>query len=199
MKKNTKIALTVGGLALSLPFLFGFGGTPPPKKKTTPKPKPKPTPKPKRPEGHPAPFGGKCYPEDEGGEGLYDKAYWDAGNTATERARIFEAFEALGYKTPDDRDTMNDLGPDGNLAGGDDVPNSEAKRFQNEYNAVSRSGRIGLLIPSKKMGGLDPDGLVGPCTLNAISLVVEELSREGVGVNNFQEAVEAAKERGFKP
>lgn len=195
MKKNTKIALTVSGLALTLPFLFGFGGTPPPKKKTTPKPKPKP----KRPEGHPAPFGGKCYPEDEGGEGLYDKAYWDAGNTATERARIFEAFEALGYETPSDRDTMNDLGPDGNLAGGDDVPSSEVKRFQNEYNAVSSSGRIGLLTPSKKMGGLDPDGLVGPCTLNAISLVVEELSREGVGVNNFQEAVEAAKERGFKP
>ena len=94
---------------------------------------------------------------------------------------------------------MNDLGPDGNLAGDDDVPNAEVKRFQKEYNAVSRSGRIGLLTPSKSMGGLDPDGLVGACTLNAISLIVEELSREGIGVNNFQEAVKAATDRGFKP
>jgi len=198
MAKNTTKYVALGGLVLALPFLFGFGGTPPPKKKITPKKK-TPAPKPKRPSGHPAPFGAKCYPEDKGGEGLYDKAYWDAGNTKTERARIFEAFEALGYKTPSDRDTMNDLGPDGNLAGDDDVPNSEVKRFQNEYNAVSRSGRVGLLTPSKKMGGLDPDGLVGPCTLNAISLIVEELARDGVGVSNFQEAVQAAKERGFKP
>jgi len=98
MEKNTKTAILVGGIVLALPVLLGFGAS---TKKTTPKkttPKKTKTSKPKRPDGHPAPFGSQCYPEEEGGAGAYDKAYWDAGNTATERARIFEALKPLDTK-----------------------------------------------------------------------------------------------------
>lgn len=135
-----------------------------------------------RPSGNPPPYGFACFPPDYGGSNAYDKAYWDTGGDTAARARIFEAFEELGYQTPTNRDTMNELGPLGSgtpgsggglLGGGDDVPNSEVSRFQNDYNSVARWGKF-----LTGMGGLDVDGLVGPCTLNGMKYVLDNLGNE---------------------
>jgi hypothetical protein len=137
----------------------------------------------KRPAGHPSPYGKACYPPKWGGSNAYDQDYWGGGPAG--RQQIFDAFTVLGYATPTDRDTMNDLGPDasgkvagdegfdaGSALGGDnDVPNPEVKRFQKNYNAVSRWKNF-----TSGMGGLDEDGLVGPCTLNGIRLVLDNLA-----------------------
>jgi len=128
-----------------------------------------------RPSGDPAPFGHACFPPAYGGSNKYDTAYWEAGGTDVARARIFDAFEGLGYSTPGDRDTMNALGPDNALGGGDDIPNPEVSKFQGDYNAVSRWNQF---VPKTQMGGLDQDGKVGPCTLNALKLVHDNLGEE---------------------
>lgn len=172
-----KIAIgvaVVGGVGVGAWLLWpreAKAGAPPDQPQPPPPPPPGPSPKPGgRPSGHPSPYGKSCYPPGYGGSNRYDTAYWDAGGTSAARARIFEAFEELGYQTPTDRDTMNHPGADGELGGEPDVPNEEVRRFQRDYNAVSRSGQfVGT------MGGLDMDGLVGPCTLNALKLVLDNL------------------------
>lgn len=146
--------------------------TPPPGPVVPPQPPPDPTPPKTRPDGDPAPFGHACFPPAYGGSNRYDTTYWEAGGTAVARARIFDAFEGLGYSTPADRDTMNELGPDAELGGGDDVPNPEVTKFQRDYNTVSRWNQF---VPKAQMGGLDQDGKVGPCTLNALKLVHDNL------------------------
>jgi len=145
---------------------------PSPEPDVVPPTPPAPTPTPQRPSGHPSPYGKSCYPPAYGGTNAYDTAYWEAGGTAAARQRIFDHFESLGYQTPGDRDTMNDLGPDGKL-GNDDIPNAEARRFQKNYNTVSRWGGY---LPKSTMGGLDEDGMVGPCTLNALKLAFENIT-----------------------
>lgn len=134
-----------------------------------------PTPKPTgKPAGSPPPYGDSCFPENMGGAQRYDYEYWDkGGNVVAARQGIFDAFESLGYDTPTNRSTMNDPGPDAVLGGGDDVPNSEVTRFQKDYNKVSRAGKF---TPGVKMGGLWEDGLVGPCTLNGLKYVMDNLS-----------------------
>lgn len=114
--------------------------------------------RPQRPPGHPPPWGGSCRSPDN----AYDANFWDSKQT------ILDAFDILGYETPTDRETMNRLGPDGELGGGDDVLNPEVRRFQKDYNKVSRAGKF---LPD--MGGLDEDGLVGPCTLNGLKVVLD--------------------------
>lgn len=140
---------------------------------------------PKRPPGNPSPFGGSCMPEGFGGTGQYDKTFWNS------QQKILDAFDALGYQTPTDRPTMNALGGDGALGGGDDVSNPEVTRFQKEYNAVSRWGNF---LPKTQMGGLDPDGLVGPCTLNGLKLVLDN-----TGDDDWEGIVSTASSEGFKP
>jgi len=127
-----------------------------------------------KPSGSPPPYGDSCFPEDMGGTQAYDTSYWDKGGDVVKaREGIFTAFESLGYQTPTDRSTMNDPGPNAELGGGDDIPNSEVKRFQKDYNKVSRAGKF---TPGVKMGGLWEDGLVGPCTLNGLKYVMDNLS-----------------------
>lgn len=125
---------------------------------------PKPSGGSSRPAGDPPPYGKSCNPPEYGGSNAYDKGYWNS------MEKILQAFSALGYATPSDRPTMNQLGPNAALGGGDDVPNPEVTRFQRDYNAVSKWKQF-----MGNMGGLDPDGLVGPCTLNAIKLVLDNL------------------------
>lgn len=129
--------------------------------------------KPKRPPGHPPPYGSLCRPSAYGGKSRYDTSYWEVGSEDEIRERIFEAFESLGYETPEDRDTMNDPGApgDGLGAAGEvpDLPSEEVRRFQKDYNRASRAKFLA------DMGGLDEDGFVGPCTLNAIVYVRENL------------------------
>lgn len=130
-----------------------------------------------RPSGDPPPYGKSCMPPGYGGSNAYDAAYWNS------RQKILQAFSALGYQTPTDRDTMNALGPNGMLGGDDDVPNPEVTRFQRDYNAVSKDKQF-----LASMGGLDPDGLVGPCTLNALKLVLDNL-----GGLQWPQVVQSAK------
>ena len=140
-----------------------------------------------RPPGQPP--GGNCNKPAQ----VYDFAYWDAGGQTIARQRIFTHFKDLGYATPTDRDTMNALGADNALGsdpsipGSADIPNEEVRRFQKEYNAVSRWGKF-----LSGMGGLDRDGLVGPCTLNGIKYVDDNLDGR-----NWQDLVGEAKAAGF--
>ena len=143
---------------------------PPRKKVVPPAPKPTPSQRDKKPSGHPPPYLKQCFPPSAGGGNKYNTAYWDAGGTPTARARVFAGFEGLGYTTPSDRDTMNALGPDAKLGGGDDIPNNEVKRFQIDYNAVSVAEQF-----ATDMGGLIQDGLVGPCTLNGMKYVMDSM------------------------
>jgi len=141
----------------------------------------------KRPPGEPPnPTGKSCLVHDD----AYDQAYWDAGGTAAARARIFSAFEEGGYSTPTNRDTMNELGSDQALGGNDDLPNPEVERFQNEYNAVSRWGGH-----RSAMGGLRPDGFVGPCTINGLKYAIIDADTP----ETWQEIVAKAKAAGFNP
>ncbi len=142
-----------------------------------------------RPAGHPSPFGKGCYPPAYGGQNRYDTAYWEAGGTPTARQRIFDHFESFGYQTPADRDTMNALGEDEQLGGGDDIPNEEVRRFQKNYNTVSRWGGF---LPKSTMGGLDQDGKVGPCTLNGLKLAFDNISDK-----DWPELIAEAKNAGY--
>lgn len=164
-KKSSYLGIAAAGAAgLGLYFLFGKkakAATP----LVVPAPPVEPAPvKPsnKRPPGSPPPQGAGC------ADGQYDAAFWNS------RASILNAFDSLGYATPQDRDTMNKLGADNALGGGDDVSNPEVVRFQNDYNKVSKRGEF-----APKMGGLDPDGLVGPCTLNGMKYVLDNLGSNG--------------------
>lgn len=187
MSRRAKIAtgtiagiLVVGGLIAFWPAK-ATAATP-----TPDKPKPKPTGG-KRPGGEPPnPTGKSCLVHDD----AYDQPFWDTGGTAAARQRIFDAFASGGYATPTGRDTMNELGGDGALGGDDDLPNPEVKRFQNEYNAVSRWGNY-----RTNMGGLSPDGFVGPCTINGIKYAVIDADTN----KTWQEIVADAKAEGFNP
>lgn len=98
-------------------------------------------------------------PGDPRGVCAFDAAFFPTVGSVKQR------FAELGYAVPD-RPTMNDLGPDGQLGGGDDLPNDAVRQFQVEYNVVSAKGLLGPMG-----GGLAMDGFVGPCTLSAIQNV----------------------------
>lgn len=142
----------------------------------------------KRPTGSPPPIGGACMPPEYGGSNAYDTSFWQSGDVG--RQQILDAFSSLGYATPAGRMTMNDPGPDGILgsAAKDDVPNPEVTRFQKNYNAVSRWGQF-----AANMRGLDTDGKVGPCTLNGMQLVLNNLA----GLQ-WPQVVQAAAVDGYK-
>lgn len=137
-----------------------------------PSPAPKPQ-TPSRPAGNPP-----------GGDS-YDGDYW--GATGDERLiSIRQHFVDLGYPVEVGPWPMNILGPKGNveltnidktkgkLGGGDDVPNATVKKFQHEYNMVSRLNKAEKLY-AQSMGGLDEDGYVGPYTLNGLRYAVDNL------------------------
>lgn len=105
-----------------------------------------------RPDGDP--LGRACH------QGEYNEAYWPT------QASVKGTFAMLGYPVPD-RPTMNELGPDGALGGGDDVPNPVVVQFQDDYNAMSGIGVLGNMA-----GGLNTDGFVGPCVLNGLENVL---------------------------
>lgn len=105
-----------------------------------------------RPDGDP--LGRACH------DGEYNEAFWPT------QASVKGTFAQLGYPVPD-RPTMNELGPDGALGGGDDVPNPVVVQFQDDYNAMSGRGVLGNMG-----GGLNTDGFVGPCVLNGLENVL---------------------------
>ena len=147
-------------------------------------PKVRPT---SKPPGSPPPYGDSCFPPNMGGTQAYDHTFWDAGGTVPARERIFSFFSQFGYATPADRSTMNDPGPDAALGGGDDVPNAEVKRFQKNYNEGSRNN----LFPN--MGGLWEDGYVGPCTLNGLKYVDDQIAVAGGNPEDWQDLVAGTK------
>lgn len=147
------------------------------------------------PEPKKGPLGGGRPKGDPPGGDSYDSAYWGSGNSA--RQKILLHFKALGYSVPIDRDTMNELGADGKLGGGDDIPNPEVKRFQHDYNNVSRIGGdmvLGHPVPTG-MGGLSEDGFVGPYVLNGLKYLNEN---SFLGMAQWAEAKKQAAQKGFK-
>jgi len=152
---------------------------------------PKPTPqKPTRPPG--ATFRGDSY----------DGDFW--GSTGDERLKkIREFFKKFGYAVEVGPWPMNKLGPKcedgkvelknqdgttGCLGGGDDQPSAVVRQFQKDYNAVSFSK-----IFVSNMGGLDPDGLVGPYTLNGLRYVNENLQGK-----LWPDVIQEASLKGYK-
>jgi len=111
-------------------------------------------PKPTAPRPPGDPLGRDC----DGGE--YNESYWPT------QASVKGTFAMLGYPVPN-RPTMNELGPDGSIGGGDDVPNPVVMQFQDDYNAMSDRGVLGNMA-----GGLRTDGFVGPCVLNGLENVL---------------------------
>lgn len=106
--------------------------------------------------------------------GNYDHSYWEKGSPGASARFIREHFVSMGYPVIIDDTPMNELGRDGKLGGGDDVPNENVRQFQSDYNAVSRAGIAGHPGIPNYMKGLDEDGLVGPNTLNGLQLVQQE-------------------------
>jgi len=97
---------------------------------------------------------------------------------------IRQAFADLGYLAQSEvnNQPLNDVGPDGILGGGDDLPSSTVSLFQGEFNAVARAG---LVDPSTRWR-VTVDGFVGPQTLNALELV---LPAPGNAVQRWQDLV----------
>ncbi len=96
---------------------------------------------------------------------------------------VLEAFAAMGYPVPVDRPTMNALGKDGKLGGGDDEPSIAVARFQDDYNAASAEGVLGPMA-----GGLAVDGYVGPCVLSAIQHV-----HNAMGLAGWRDVIEVVR------
>lgn len=90
----------------------------------------------------------------------YSRDFWPT------QVSIKNRFAELGYAVPTDRNTMNKLGPDGKIGGGDDVYSHVVAMFQDHYNLMSGRQMLGA-----SAGGLKVDGFVGGCTLNAIENV----------------------------
>jgi len=135
-----------------------------------------PKPSSKRPSGNP--------PGPSGSPG-YDAQYWDTIGAAGIRSH----FKEFGYPVEVMDAPLNDLGPDGSLGGGDDLSNETVRRFQKDYNAVSRSKLF-----ASGMGGLDPDGYVGPHTLNALKFI-----KDNLGGKTWLDVVRDAANKGFRP
>lgn len=145
----------------------------------TPKPAPEKVPTvtdPKRPAGKP-PRGDS-----------YDGAYWGPDLDA-QMTNIRQHFADLGYDVEVVPAPMNYMGPKGReeienypsgdpgkIGGGDDKPDETVRKFQREYNIVSRLNKAEKLYPDN-MGGLNTDGFVGPQTLNALRYANEKLPK----------------------
>jgi len=141
-------------------------------------------PSPPIPQNKPMPYWKKAGSTSRGSN--YDGAFWGAtGEKRLEKIRQF--FSNFGYPVEVGPWPMNVLGPagaveltnkpgsdpaKGKLGGDDDQPNATVKKFQEQYNAVSKARLFG---GSNKMGGLAPDGLVGPYVLNGLRFVKENL------------------------
>ncbi len=134
-----------------------------------------PGPRPERESGQPA--------GDPPNGSRYDEAYW--GSTSEARLiSIRQHIADLGYTIPVSAHPVNILGPKGTvefenidgsmgkLGGDDDTPNATARKFQREYNAISRLNQAEKFVPGS-MGGLAADGLVGPYTLNGLRAAKE--------------------------
>jgi hypothetical protein len=150
------------------------------------------------PPNQPMPYWKRAGSTDRGS--TYEGAWWGAtGEKRLEKIRQF--FSNFGYPVEVGPWPMNVLGPAGEveltnkpgsvpemgkLGGGDDQENPIVEKFQKEYNAVSKAHLFG---GSKKMGGLAPDGLVGPYVLNGLRFV-----KENLGAKLWKDVVaEAAK------
>lgn len=127
------------------------------------------TPSIKRPSGDPPPGGCR--------DGWYDTTFWDAGTPEDARQRIVDVFHQIGYSF------LGTTKTDGTFK-----RSGTAKQFQEDYNLVSRSGEF-----RPNMGGVAMDGLVGPCTLTALSYVLTAPGEKGP--YNFATIARAERER----
>jgi len=151
--------------------------------------------------GSPTPYWKKAGDPPRGSS--YDGAYW--GADGDERlTTIRKYFSDFGYAVDVGPWPMNVLGPKGSveltnypgstpakgkLGGFDDKPNPIVEKFQRDYNAVSQAKKFG---GTAKMGGLAPDGAVGPLTLNGLRFV-----KENLGGKMWKDVVAQAAQAGY--
>lgn len=152
----------------------------------SPEPPPKKTSK--RPSGNPP-----------GGDS-YDADYWGS-NTIERMTKIRQYFADLGYSVEVGPWPMNKIGPKGTmevknqdgtigrLGGNDDESNDTVRKFQNDYNAVSRCKEL-----SGVSGGLAPDGLVGYFSLNGL-----RAAHDSLGAKTWQDVLKTCANKGFTP
>lgn len=119
----------------------------------------------------------------------WDANYWGS-TTAEQLESIRRHFKQRGYPVEVTAHPMNILGPKGTvemensdgtmgkLGGDDDQPNQVVRKFQNDYNRVSRLNRAEKFTPGS-MGGLATDGAVGPYTLNGLRHAKEVAAAAG--------------------
>lgn len=132
----------------------------------------------------------------------YDGPYWDESPGEPRLVSIRKHFSNLGYAVEVGPWPMNELGPkgtgtvwknesgtSGRTGGLDDKPSAIVKKFQGDYNAVSKAKNF-----VSGMGTVDKDGLVGPYTLNALRYVTEKL-----GGKHWPDVVKEAGMKGFSP
>ena len=183
-RSKTSTYLPVGAAVAAGLLLYWYATKAKAQPRLPPTPAPPPTvPRPSvPPRKHPPPYGKLCNPPEYGGQSRYDLSYWEEGGTEAARERIFEAFEVLGYQTPDDRTSMNDpgapgdpLGPAGEVP---DLPSEEVRQFQKDYNRASKAAFLPKSETGAEMGTLDEDGFVGPCTLNGLYHVITNLGEQ---------------------
>ena len=132
----------------------------------------------------------------------YDGAYWDPSPGEPRLTSIRQHFADLGYAVKVGPWPMNELGPKGTgtiwknesgttgkTGGYDDKPSAVVKKFQSDYNAVSKAKNF-----VSGMGSLDEDGIVGYYTLNGLRYVTESL-----GGKHWPDIVKEAGMKGFSP
>ncbi len=129
--------------------------------------------------------------------GAYDHKYWDKSQGGGGAALIRSHLNMVVPPVPINETPMNNPGPDGKLGGGDDVPNATVRRFQSEYNGISRLGKSGAVVFGQtvpgNMGTLSTDGYVGPKTLNALKFA----SDHNLSTVNWAAAKKEAEIKGY--
>jgi len=131
----------------------------------------------------------------------YDGPYWDPSPGKPRLTSIRKHFSNFGYSVNVGPWPMNVLGPlgslefdnepgstpaKGKLGGEDDQKSAVVKKFQIDYNIVSRARTF-----TTGMGNVSEDGLVGPYTLNAMRYATQKL-----GGKHWPDVVKEAKAKG---
>ncbi len=132
----------------------------------------------------------------------YDGPYWSPSPGKPRLISIRKHFADFGYPVNVGPWAMNVLGPlgsgeyenepgstpaKGKLGGKDDKKSPVVKKFQIDYNIVSKAKMF-----ASGMGRLSEDGLVGGFTLNAMRYATEKL-----GGKYWPDVVKEAKGKGF--
>lgn len=135
---------------------------PKPQEPTEPEPGEQPMRKIERPPGNP----GTIF---DCSKGEYDEQYWDVGTPEDNRDLVVRVLHGLGYTNFQGKTKSN----------GRFKRAGAVKRFQEDWNLLSSAG----ILPLESMGGLAMDGVIGPCTLNAMQSAYFQLDDPSIFKN----------------